>query len=80
MGRPCPVCGKPRGKGAFEFAHGPCMDTQAKQEVEDLQRKAMPDAEPESLRRLTKAHVRSAKDKKTRNKYLKGKLPPWMLS
>ena len=29
---PCPVCGKPRGKGPDEYAHGACMEARAKTE------------------------------------------------
>lgn len=76
----CPVCGKPRGKGPYEFVHGPCMEAQARDESRVLKQPAFPDASPEPLRSLTKAHVRTGKDKERRNNYLKGRLPKWMMS
>lgn len=57
---PCPVCGLPRGKGDYEFAHGKCIEIRAQT---DGKKSA---GLPGSLSRLTVDHVTKAKAKHKR--------------
>ena len=75
---PCPVCGLPRGKGKYEFAHGKCAETQAKTEKDELTtRKAV--VFKGVTKMLKVESLKKAKDNSVRKKYLDGnKLPKWM--
>ena len=57
---PCPVCGLPRGKGDYEFAHGKCIEIRAQT---DGKKSA---GLPGSLSRLTVDNVKKAKAKRKR--------------
>ena len=70
---PCPVCGKPRGKGRYEFAHGDCAEIRAKTDGKKL-------AFPGSKLRFTVEHREKAISKKHKKIYLSGNLPDWMFS
>ena len=72
---PCPVCGKPRGKGPYEFSHGPCYEHLAKTEGRESA------GLPGDLSRLSKNHVRKGRANDVAKRYLSGKnLPYWMFS
>jgi hypothetical protein len=71
---PCPVCGKPRGKGPDEFAHGACLEQRA---ATDGKQKA---GLPGSLARLTVEHVENGKARRNAKAYRAGRLPDWMFS
>ena len=73
---PCPICGKPRGKGPFEFAHGKCAEQRAATEG----KKIYEGSHPRPGSSLTvEQHERGTRNTRTK-KYLSGKLPDWMLA
>lgn len=74
----CPVCGKPRGRGPYEFAHGPCAEQRAK--AGDTADKVTPAGYQGDFSRITVAQAKKAKEKAVRKSYLSGKLPDWMYS
>ena len=51
----CPICGKPRGAGPYEFAHGACIEIRA--QTDGKKSAGMPG----SLSRLTVDHVEKAR-------------------
>lgn len=71
----CPVCGLPRGKGAYEFAHGKCMEQRAKTDGEQL---AFPDHPTKTMRTLRVKDIEARKRKRAAKKYKTGKLPKYM--
>lgn len=70
---PCPVCGKPRGKGPHEFSHGKCMEIRAKTEGKE------PAGLPGDFSRITKDQLKRSKTNHAAKMYKSGKLPKWML-
>lgn len=76
---PCPVCGKPRGKGEFEFAHGKCAEEFAK--AADMADAITPAGCTGDFSRITVEQRNRAKKNSTAKNYRSGKkLPPWMFS
>jgi hypothetical protein len=72
---PCPVCGKPRGKGPYEFAHGKCAETRAKADGKKGSGYALPDG-----REFTVEQRERSRRNQSSKKYISGKLPDWMYS
>lgn len=70
----CPICGLPRGKGPYEFVHGPCAEKQAKDEPNETSTVVFNGVE----RKLKKLSVKKARDNGAKKGYLSGKLPRWM--
>jgi len=70
---PCPICGLPRGKGDYEFAHGTCAELRAKTEGKKL-------AFPGDLQfgKITVEQHEKSQRKSRAKRYIKGKLPKWM--
>ena len=71
---PCPVCGKPRGKGPHEFAHGKCAEARAAKEGKAI----FPGKHPRPGSTLTVEQVERGKWNQKKKKYLSGELPEWM--
>jgi len=71
---PCPICGKPRGVGKYEFAHGKCYEQRAMSEGKETVG-IYPNGRPikRESRERAKANA-AAKD------YRNGRLPEWMYS
>ena len=71
----CPVCGKPRGKGPDEFAHGKCMELRAKTEGLELVEVEI----NQVIRKFTTDQCSKKIRNEVKKKYLSGKnLPKWM--
>lgn len=71
---PCPICGKPRGKGPDEFSHGKCAEIRAATEGKKVGY-TFPNGQA-----LTKEQTEKASDNRAKKNYRKGKLPGWMYS
>lgn len=74
----CPVCGKPRGVGKYEFAHGKCAEIRAATEG----KKPMPafKGKQGSCPIKVESHEK-AQHNAVKKQYLSGKkLPDWMFS
>lgn len=67
----CPVCGKPRGKGRYEFAHGICAEIRAKTDGKKL-------VDPASKLRFTVEQREKSRRSKNTKSYLSGDLPGFM--
>ena len=66
----CPVCGKPRGVGPYEFAHGKCIEERAKT---DGLKKVKPT--DKNFFWVTEDIRKKVNNKKNAKAYLTGKLP-----
>lgn len=73
----CPVCGLPRGKGPYEYAHGKCAEQRATDM--DVKDKTTSSGMPGDLARISVASAKKGRDNSTRKRYKSGKLPSWML-
>ena len=71
---PCPICGKPRGIGPYEFSHGKCAEIRAATEGKKVGY-MFPNGQT-----LTKEQTEKANDNRAKKNYRKGKLPDWMYS
>lgn len=71
------MCGLPRGKGPYEYAHGKCATTLAEKEKEELQTRKAVDFKGKT-KMLKVGSLKKAKDNSARRRYADGKLPKWM--
>ncbi len=71
----CPVCGRPRGRGKYEFAHGKCAEIRAATDGKKLHMSKHP-----TLKNITVEQNEQARFTNSTKKYLSGDLPKWMFS
>ena len=74
---PCPICGKPRGKGPYEFVHGKCAEIRAATEGKKpaFEKPIGRGSKPITVEQHEKAQANA-----NAKRYIKGKLPDWMYS
>jgi serine protease inhibitor len=66
----CPVCGKPRGVGSYEFAHGKCMEKRA--ETDGLKKAQLKN---KNYSWVTEDMKKKSNYNKNTKNYCNGKLP-----
>ena len=71
----CPVCGRPRGRGKYEFAHGKCAEIRAATDGKKLFKPNHP-----TLKNITIEQYEQTKRNNSTKRYLSGDLPKWMFS
>ena len=71
----CPICGKPRGKGPYEFSHGKCAEIRAATEGQKIHHSFPRGTGTANIKQesFEKAAANIAK-----KRYASGNLPPWM--
>lgn len=74
---PCHICGKPRGKGPHEFAHGKCAEIMAATEGKNP---AFEKPFGRGSKPITVEQHKKSVANKNAKRYSKGKLPDWMYS
>lgn len=73
----CPICGKPRGKGPDEFAHGKCAEIRAATDGKKIHH-SFPRGK--GMANITNESHEKAVARERAGKYASGKLPPWMFT
>ena len=74
---PCPICGKPRGKGPDEFSHGKCAEIRAATEGK---KPAVEKPLGRGSKPITVEQHEKAQQNANSKRYKQGKLPGWMHS
>ena len=69
----CPICGKPRGVGKYEFAHGKCAEIRAATDGKKLFKPGHP-----TLGGMTVEDYENKKREFHKKRYLNGDLPAFM--
>ena len=72
---PCPICGKSRGKGPNEFAHGKCAEIRAATEGKKIHH-SFPRGK--TMANITVDSYAKSKTNAAAKKYASGDLPEWM--
>ena len=71
----CPVCGKPRVIGPYEFAHGMCAEIRAATEGKKIHHSFPRGNGTANIK--TESYERGMANQR-KKRYASGKLPPWM--
>ena len=71
----CPICGKPRGKGPYEFVHGKCAEIRASTEGKKIHTSFPRGNGTANIRQ--ESHEKGVWNAR-KKLYASGKLPPWM--